>query len=151
VAGTSGDSCADDSWQGNGSVRHGAVTGIFNHARPAGAGVAAVGNPPASPWTLLAIPGTGGTCAGTGNARPEISLGDIARRVGLAKSNLLRYFESREDVFLQLPGLWPIANPAPHVTAMYAEDQDPSRCGGCGDNVLVRRADQALWVTVSTL
>jgi AcrR family transcriptional regulator len=32
----------------------------------------------------------------------EISLGDIARRVGLAKSNLLRYFESREDVFLRL-------------------------------------------------
>jgi AcrR family transcriptional regulator len=32
----------------------------------------------------------------------EISLGDIARQVGLAKSNLLRYFESREDVFLRL-------------------------------------------------
>ena len=32
----------------------------------------------------------------------EISLGDIGRRVGLAKSNLLRYFESREDVFLRL-------------------------------------------------
>jgi AcrR family transcriptional regulator len=32
----------------------------------------------------------------------EVSLGDIARRVGLAKSNLLRYFESREDIFLRL-------------------------------------------------
>jgi AcrR family transcriptional regulator len=32
----------------------------------------------------------------------EISLGDIARRVGRAKSNVLQYFESREDVFLQL-------------------------------------------------
>ena len=32
----------------------------------------------------------------------DISLGDIARRVGLAKSNLLRYFESREDIFLCL-------------------------------------------------
>jgi AcrR family transcriptional regulator len=32
----------------------------------------------------------------------EISLGDIARRVELAKSNLLRYFESREDIFLCL-------------------------------------------------
>jgi AcrR family transcriptional regulator len=32
----------------------------------------------------------------------EISLGDIARRVGLAKSNLLRYFESREDIFLRM-------------------------------------------------
>ena len=32
----------------------------------------------------------------------EISLGDIARRVGFAKSNLLRYFESREDIFLRM-------------------------------------------------
>jgi AcrR family transcriptional regulator len=32
----------------------------------------------------------------------EISLGDIARRAGFAKSNVLRYFESREDVFLRL-------------------------------------------------
>jgi AcrR family transcriptional regulator len=32
----------------------------------------------------------------------EISLGDIARKVGFSKSNLLRYFESREDIFLRL-------------------------------------------------
>jgi AcrR family transcriptional regulator len=32
----------------------------------------------------------------------EISLGDIARRVELAKSNLLRYFQSREEIFLTL-------------------------------------------------
>jgi AcrR family transcriptional regulator len=32
----------------------------------------------------------------------DVSLGDIARRVDLAKSNVLRYFESREDVFLTL-------------------------------------------------
>jgi AcrR family transcriptional regulator len=32
----------------------------------------------------------------------DVSLGDIARRVELAKSNLLRYFESREDIFLTL-------------------------------------------------
>ena len=32
----------------------------------------------------------------------EVSLGDIARRVGLAKSNVLRYFESREEIFLRL-------------------------------------------------
>jgi AcrR family transcriptional regulator len=31
-----------------------------------------------------------------------VSLGDIAREVGLAKSNLLRYFESREQIFLTL-------------------------------------------------
>jgi AcrR family transcriptional regulator len=32
----------------------------------------------------------------------DISLGDIARRVGLSKANVLRYFESREHAFLQL-------------------------------------------------
>jgi AcrR family transcriptional regulator len=32
----------------------------------------------------------------------EVSLGDVAGRVGLSKSNLLRYFESREDIFLQV-------------------------------------------------
>ena len=32
----------------------------------------------------------------------DVSLGDIARRVGLAKSNLLRYFQSREEIFLTL-------------------------------------------------
>lgn len=32
----------------------------------------------------------------------EVSLGDIARAVDLAKSNLLRYFESREAIFLAL-------------------------------------------------
>jgi AcrR family transcriptional regulator len=32
----------------------------------------------------------------------EISLSDIARRVGFSKANVLRYFESREHVFLQL-------------------------------------------------
>src|SRR3954468_22592216 len=31
-----------------------------------------------------------------------VSLGDIARAVALAKSNLLRYFESREEIFLTL-------------------------------------------------
>lgn len=32
----------------------------------------------------------------------EVSLGDIARRVGLAKSNVLRYYETREEVYLRL-------------------------------------------------
>lgn len=32
----------------------------------------------------------------------EISLRELSRRVGLAKSNVLRYFESREAVFLEL-------------------------------------------------
>ena len=32
----------------------------------------------------------------------EISLGDLARRVGFSKAHVLRYFESREHVFLEL-------------------------------------------------
>src|SRR5690348_8770113 len=32
----------------------------------------------------------------------EISLNELSRRVGLAKSNVLRYFESREAVLLEL-------------------------------------------------
>jgi AcrR family transcriptional regulator len=34
----------------------------------------------------------------------ELSLNELARRVGLAKSNVLRYFESREAVLLDLLG-----------------------------------------------
>ncbi len=32
----------------------------------------------------------------------QVSLNELSRRVGLAKSNVLRYFESREDVLLEL-------------------------------------------------
>jgi AcrR family transcriptional regulator len=32
----------------------------------------------------------------------NVSLGDIAKAVGLTKSNVLRYFETREDIYLQL-------------------------------------------------
>ena len=32
----------------------------------------------------------------------EVSLNELSRRVGLAKSNVLRYFESREAVLLDL-------------------------------------------------
>jgi AcrR family transcriptional regulator len=32
----------------------------------------------------------------------EVGLNELSRRVGLAKSNVLRYFESREDVLLEL-------------------------------------------------
>jgi AcrR family transcriptional regulator len=35
----------------------------------------------------------------------DISLNELSRRVGLAKSNVLRYFESREAVLLELLGL----------------------------------------------
>jgi AcrR family transcriptional regulator len=34
----------------------------------------------------------------------DVSLNELSRRVGLAKSNVLRYFESREAVLLQLLG-----------------------------------------------
>lgn len=34
----------------------------------------------------------------------QVSLNELSRRVGLAKSNVLRYFESREDVLLELLG-----------------------------------------------
>ena len=34
----------------------------------------------------------------------EVSLRELSKRVGLAKSNVLRYFESREEVFLELTG-----------------------------------------------
>jgi AcrR family transcriptional regulator len=32
----------------------------------------------------------------------QITLNELSRRVGLAKSNVLRYFESREAVLLEL-------------------------------------------------
>src|ERR1043165_264013 len=35
---------------------------------------------------------------------PDISLNELSRRVGLAKSNVLRYFDSREAVLLELLG-----------------------------------------------
>jgi AcrR family transcriptional regulator len=48
--------------------------------------------------TILAAAGE--LAAGAGVAR--VSLGDIATAVGLAKSNVLRYFGTREEIYLQL-------------------------------------------------
>ena len=39
---------------------------------------------------------------GRSNGVRRVSLGDIAKAVGLTKSNVLRYFETREDIYLQL-------------------------------------------------
>jgi AcrR family transcriptional regulator len=39
---------------------------------------------------------------GAANGVRRVSLGDIAKSVGLTKSNVLRYFETREDIYLQL-------------------------------------------------
>jgi AcrR family transcriptional regulator len=36
------------------------------------------------------------------NGVRNVSLGDVAREVGLAKSNVLRYFETREEIYLHL-------------------------------------------------
>jgi AcrR family transcriptional regulator len=45
-----------------------------------------------------------GTAAAMLDAMPvsEVSLNELSRRVGLAKSNVLRYFESREAILLEL-------------------------------------------------
>ncbi|HZZ52500.1 MAG TPA: TetR family transcriptional regulator [Pseudonocardia sp.] len=42
------------------------------------------------------------TDLGRMNGVRRVSLGDIAKSVGLTKSNVLRYFETREDIYLQL-------------------------------------------------
>ena len=39
---------------------------------------------------------------GAANGVRKVSLGDIAKSVGLTKSNVLRYFETREEVYLRL-------------------------------------------------
>ncbi|ADJ45727.1 TetR family transcriptional regulator [Amycolatopsis mediterranei S699] len=59
----------------------------------------------------------------------EVSLNELSRRVGLAKSNVLRYFESREAVLLELLDRalrdW-LAEVADEVTAGVAPDR-PAR------------------------
>jgi len=66
-----------------------------------------------------------------GKAVAEVTLGDISARVGLAKSNVLRYFDSREAVLLDLLdeefGLWlgdlhsTLGEPAPRTASHGAE------------------------------
>lgn len=55
----------------------------------------------------------------------ELSLNELARRVGLAKSNVLRYFESREAVLLELldraEGRW-LAELPPRLDAAVTAD-----------------------------
>ena len=63
----------------------------------------------------------------------ELSLNALAREVGLAKSNVLRYFESREAVLLELydretkAWLDALARPAGRTAG------EPRRCGTGGD------------------
>jgi AcrR family transcriptional regulator len=53
----------------------------------------------------------------------RVSLNELSRRVGLAKSNVLRYFESREAVLFEL-ALWAYARPSASTLAAY--DVDPT-------------------------
>ncbi len=58
----------------------------------------------------------------------EVSLNELSRRVGLAKSNVLRYFESREAVLLELLddflGRW-LADLAGELTAGIDANESP--------------------------
>jgi AcrR family transcriptional regulator len=64
-----------------------------------------------------------------------VSLADIADRVGIHKSALLRYFETREQIFLELTGqAW-----REWLTALHAglDDAAPAEAGQAGDAGLV--------------
>ncbi|MBO0983735.1 TetR/AcrR family transcriptional regulator [Rathayibacter sp. SD072] len=60
-----------------------------------------------------------------------VSLNELSRRVGLAKSNVLRYFESREAVLLELLdgflGQWLVALEQELATGIAADDAPESR------------------------
>ncbi|MET3423582.1 AcrR family transcriptional regulator [Actinoplanes tereljensis] len=56
----------------------------------------------------------------------DVSLNELSRRVGLAKSNVLRYFESREAVLLELLDYF-LRAWLPEVTAELAAGVDPDR------------------------
>lgn len=63
----------------------------------------------------------------------EVSLNELSRRVGLAKSNVLRYFESREAVLLELLddflGRW-LIDLASELTAGIDAQAGPETRGG---------------------
>ncbi|MDT0267308.1 TetR family transcriptional regulator [Streptomyces sp. DSM 44915] len=76
----------------------------------------------------------------------EVSLNELSRRVGLAKSNVLRYFESREAVLLELLNLflerW-LAELAEELAAGIEADAAPEARAGQLAEVLGRSlADQ---------
>jgi AcrR family transcriptional regulator len=62
----------------------------------------------------------------------EVTLNELSRRAGLAKSNVLRYFESREAVLLELldatimitGALWPHTQPSAAMLAAYEADPE---------------------------
>lgn len=71
----------------------------------------------------------------------EVSLNELSRRVGLAKSNVLRYFESREAVLLELLddflGAW-LAELADDLAAGIDADAAPEARAGQLAEVLSR-------------
>ena len=56
----------------------------------------------------------------------QITLTDIGEAVGMHKSAMLRYFETREEIFLRLTAdgwrEWQMATPGPEVAALYRSD-----------------------------
>ncbi|MFD8725289.1 TetR/AcrR family transcriptional regulator [Streptomyces sp. NPDC059629] len=84
----------------------------------------------------------------------ELSLNELSRRVGLAKSNVLRYFESREAVLLELLDTawraW-LARLADELPAAIAEDADvterSARLAATITETVV--ADPVLWELIS--
>ncbi|WP_335976885.1 TetR/AcrR family transcriptional regulator [Streptomyces sp. CA2R106] len=71
----------------------------------------------------------------------EVSLNELSRRVGLAKSNVLRYFESREAVLLELlddfMGRW-LAELAGELAAGIEADAAPDARAGRLAEILSR-------------
>ena len=59
----------------------------------------------------------------------EITLNELSRRVGLAKSNVLRYFESREAILLELlDSMWQdwLADLEPELSAAVDAGASPA-------------------------
>ncbi|MFD4117358.1 TetR/AcrR family transcriptional regulator [Streptomyces niveus] len=73
----------------------------------------------------------------------QVSLNELSRRVGLAKSNVLRYFESREAVLLELLDV------ASQEWLEHLEDAIPS--GVDADAPLPDRGDQVVAVLAASL
>ncbi|MCX4524568.1 MULTISPECIES: TetR/AcrR family transcriptional regulator [unclassified Streptomyces] len=64
----------------------------------------------------------------------QVSLNELSRRVCLAKSNVLRYFESREDVLLELLGS-ATRELVAHLEVALAEAVDPAPPGERADRL----------------
>ncbi|MBP0933095.1 TetR family transcriptional regulator [Streptomyces goshikiensis] len=69
----------------------------------------------------------------------QVSLNELSRRVGLAKSNVLRYFESREDVLLELLGS-ATRELVGHLETALAEAAGPAEPAGRADRLAARVA-----------